>query len=316
MNQASTIPTRARALICLAILLLLAPSLAEAGKEPKKRVAVYGFENRTAKSNWEQRQIQQQMGNLGYAMAEKLMESLNKTGKFVVLDRLALGDVLAEQNLHGTAEAKPGEESRLTSAQAVIRGVITNVEVIGDEEGGLGFKKLNLNFKTNRVSIRLNIRIVDTTTGQVLQSQSVEGVAKKRGAGLSIQTEKLKTGLEGNRTLPLGKAADMAVEKAVEKIVSGMERIPWQGRVARVTGRHVYINAGRQENVEPGLRLRVFQEGARIIDPETNEDLGTRDEEIGIVEVEDVHARFAVAKVTAGQGFARGNIVRPAPELE
>lgn len=316
MKRASTIPTRARALICLAVILLLAPCLAEAGKEPKKRVAVYGFENRTAKTNWEQRRIEQQMGNLGYAMAEKLMESLNKTGKFVVLDRLALDDVLAEQNLHGAAEAKPGEESRLTSAQAVIRGVITNVEVIGDEEGGLGFKKFNLNFNTTRVSIRLNIRIIDTTTGQVLQSQSVEGVAKKRGAGLSIQTEELESDLEGNRTLPLGKAADMAVEKAVAKIISGMERVPWQGRVARVTGRHVYINAGRQENVDPGLRLRVFQEGARIIDPETNEDLGTRDEEIGIVEVESVHPRFAIAKVTAGQGFARGNIVRPAHDLE
>lgn len=311
MKRATNTPYRVHVLIWMTLVLLLAPSLAEAGKEPKKRVAVYGFENRATKTRYEQKYIQRMMGNLGYAMAEKLMESLNKTGKFVVLDRLALDDVLAEQNLKGTVGAKPGEKSRLTSAQAVIRGVITDVEVIGGEEGGFGFKKFNLNFNTTRVSIRLNIRIVDTTTGQVLQSQSVEGVAKKRGAGVTIKTENLDTDMKGNRTLPLGKAADMAVDKAVAKIIAGMESVPWQGRVARVTGRRVYINAGRQENVEPGLRLRVFEEGARIIDPETNEDLGTRDEEIGVVEVEDVQDRFAIAKVTAGQGFAPGNIVRP-----
>lgn len=42
-----------------------------------------------------------------------------------------------------------------------------------------------------------------------------------------------------------------------------------------------------------------------------NENLGSLDEEIGVIEVERVEPRFSVAKIIQGQGFAPGNLVRP-----
>ncbi len=40
-------------------------------------------------------------------------------------------------------------------------------------------------------------------------------------------------------------------------------------------GRRVVINAGSKQGIESSDRFLIFDEGERIIDPDTNEDLGT-----------------------------------------
>jgi len=287
--------------LCLAgLALTLFPTAGFAGKEPKKRVAVVDFENEAGYTRW---------GDLGGGMAEKLIEALIDTGKFVVLERQALTDVLAEHNLSNVAHVEPVVVGRLTSAQALIRGVITNVEDTDGEEGGFGIGKFRLRGKNQEVSVTVNLRLVDTVTGQILQSKTVEGIAKQRG--LQVRKKNGDGDVKVNRNHPVGKAVDDAVAQAVAQIVDGMESIPWQGSVSRVSGRQVFINAGYQENVEPGLELRVFEKGAEIIDKETNETLGRLDEEIGIIRIARVEPRFSVADVVQGDGFAAGNIVRP-----
>jgi len=242
-------------------------------------------------------------------MTEKLIEALINTGKFVVLERQALADVLAEQNLGNVAHVEPAVVGRLTSAQALIRGVITNVDSDEAEESRgipLG-KKIRVGIKNQKVSVKVNLRIIDTVTGQVLQSKTVEGVGRLRG----LRIRKGGADVKVKRDRAIGEALDDAVDLAVADIVDGMESIPWQGSLSRVSGRQVIVNAGYQENVEPGLELRVFERGAELIDRDTNETLGRLDEEIGIIRVVRVEPRFSVAEVVQGRGFAAGNIVRP-----
>ena len=65
-----------------------------------------------------------------------------------------------------------------------------------------------------------------------------------------------------------------------------------------------------------GRRLEgVFEPGEPLIDPDTNETLGSIDEEIGTIEIVRVEERFSVAKVVEGKDFAAGNIVRPVVEV-
>lgn len=303
------LPSRSRpsrALFALAALVSIAlPPLAHAAKEPKKRVAVIEFENNV-------RNLGRDWGDIGRGMADTLVEALIETDKFVVLERINLEDVVVEQNLDAVAPANPKVEARLTSAQALIRGVITHAEEVGGEGGGLSVAGMQIGGHNRKVVIKVNIRVIDSVTAQVIASKTVEGVARIRSLKLVGRTKKGNSAdLGGERTLPIGDAADAAVVMAVEEIVNGMERIPWQGTVARVSGSQIFINAGLQENVETGLQLRVFEKGATLIDYETNEDLGSLDEEIGIIEVEQVSPRFAVARILEGQGFAPGNIVRP-----
>jgi curli biogenesis system outer membrane secretion channel CsgG len=293
--------------LALAVLALaLAPLRAEAAKEPKKRVAVTSFTNeaRSYNSGW---------GDLGGGMTEKLSAALIDTDKFVVLERTNLDAVLKEQNLKHKAPVNPEQVARLTTAQALIMGVITNVETDGDAGDGAntGIGNLNVGIQHQSVTVKVNIRIVDTVTGQILQSKTVEGTAKKRKLNLATVFKGIHFAGKKSAETPIDEALDDAVEQAVSQIVAGLERVPWQGAIARVSGRQIFINAGGQENVEPGLRLRVFEKGKELIDTETNVDLGSLDEEIGLLEVERVETKFSVARIVQGQGFAPGNVVRP-----
>ena len=310
MSSSEIISHSCRAILCsLALILALEPNPSYAGKEPKKRVAVTDFENRAGYSQW---------GRLGRGMAEKLIEDLIATGKFVVLERIALADVIAEQNLDRLAPIRPDQEARLTQAQALIRGVVTDIEVTSGESGGVKVKRIRIGGKKQKTRVKVNIRIIDTVTGQIIESRTVEGLAQERGLKLISRSKKSKYGLDydGKSLETVGEAAEEAVAEAVQGIVDGMERIPWQGRIARVSGRQIFVNAGLRENVEPGLRLRVFEQGTELIDPNTNESLGSLDEEIGIIEVERVESGFSLARIIEGQGFASNNIVRPAYSLQ
>ena len=309
MPRSEIIPFRRLTATCLVgLALALSPGPGHAGKEPKKRVAVTDFENRAGYNQW---------NNLGRGMAEKLIEALIATGKFVVLERIALSDVVAEQNLDRLAPVRPDQEARLTKAQALIRGVVTDIQDTGGDRGGVTLRGVRIGGKKRQITVKVNIRIIDTVTGQVIESQTTEGIAREKGLKILGRTKKGKgVDYEGERKLPVGEAADLAVVNAVEGIIDGMERIPWQGRIARVSGRQIFVNAGLRENVEPGLRLRVFEQGTELIDPRTNESLGSLDEEIGIIEIEKVESGFSLAKIIQGQGFASDNIVRPADDLQ
>jgi len=302
MYSSTSSQHRLQAVLCtVGLLLALFPTAGFAGKEPKKRVAVTDFENQAG-------HYQYKWGGLGGGMTEKLIEALINTDKFVVVERQALTDVLAEQNLGNIAKVEPAVIGRLTSAQAVIRGVITNVESTEGQQGRIPLgKKIRLGIKNEFVTVTINLRIIDTTTGQIIESKTVEGIAKMRG--LRIRRSSSDVSLKLNH--PIGKALDDAVKQAVGQIVDGMESIPWQGSVSRVSGRQIIVNAGYQENVEVGLELRVFEQGAEIIDRGTNETLGHLDEEIGVIRIIRVEPRFAIGEIVQGRGFSQGNIVRP-----
>ncbi len=77
---------------------------------------------------------------------------------------------------------------RLTGAQALIRGVVTNIEATGGHEGGVRFGRVRIGGKQQKVSVKVNIRLIDTDTGQVLESKTVEGTAKKRAGNPSVRS--------------------------------------------------------------------------------------------------------------------------------
>jgi hypothetical protein len=48
------------------------------------------------------------------------------------------------------------------------------------------------------------------------------------------------------------------------------------------------------------------------VDPESGRNLGSPERRVGTIEVVTVEARFSVARVKDGAGFARGQVVRRA----
>lgn len=272
----------------------------------KKIVAVSRFENKTNYSG----QV-----HLGDGMADQLTDALMQSGEFVVLERQTLGDVMDEQDMAQSGrmmKSKSARTGKLTSAQALIKGTITEFEE-KSAGGGSGFsiKGFNIGSKKGEAHVGVIIRLIDSTTGQVLYSQRVEGKAKAGGLSFGVNVAGVGFGSEGFKKTPLGKAMQIAIDNAVEFIASKMRELPYQGRVIKVSGDTVYLNASANTGAQVGEVFTVYSVGEELVDPDTGELLGSEEETIGTVKIYEVKEKYAKARATNGaKGIKKGDIIR------
>lgn len=80
----------------------------------------------------------------------------------------------------------------------------------------------------------------------------------------------------------------VAVRKMVPRIVKIGGRLDWMGRVAKIIGTRIYINAGRSSGINIGDILKVITEGQEVYDPESGAMIGMSQGEVkGTLEVVD-----------------------------
>ncbi len=210
------------------------PTIEEAQKEdsmgPKARVAVTRFENKSAKGSYE----------IGEGMAEMLGNALFATNRFIVLERQAIGDVIAEQDFGASGRVKQETApviGEIEGADLLIMGTITEFEpgtagaggekevsfplpgrirreigdVLGGHKIGGGFKKAHL---------ALIVKVVDARTGRRLASEQIEGSATDiEGLG-ALSGGVLAASLHGYSKTPMEKAVRIAIEEAVKMIIA------------------------------------------------------------------------------------------------
>ncbi len=272
----------------------------------KKRIGVSGFEN---KSGWRGE------ARLGDGMAEMLTTSLINTGRFIVVERTDLGDILSEQRLQeqGKLAGITGPKTnRLIGAQILIRGAITEYEASkAGGAGGIAIKGIGIGMSGNVAHVALDLRIYDTSTGEVLQSHRAVGEAKSTGLALGGTSGDVAFGVGGYWKTPLGEATRKAINNAVNFIVREMEDVPWQSSIVKVDNNNVvYISGGQDVNMSTGNTYTVYSVGEELIDPATGLSLGQEEARTGRIEVTSVEEKFSKAKILEGSGFKYGDVVK------
>lgn len=205
------------------------------------------------------------------------------------------------------------------AASALVRGAVTKYEaaaggsglsISGGPLGGLLGGRAGTRSQTAVIEIAL--RLVDTSTGQVISTSSAEGRASSRTteAGLVESYGGARLGGEIFRTTPIGQAGQDAIVRAVEQIASGMRRVAWSAIVVDAGPSGVYLNAGTDRNVVPGLTLNVWRPGRTLTDPGTGEVLDVEMSRIGRVQVATVRDRLSIATVTEGGEPMRGDVLK------
>ena len=266
-------------------------SVVAAPPSPKKIVAVADFENKSGV--WAQI-------NIGQGMADMLTDALMKSGQFIVLERQALNAVIAEQNLGASGRATTTGAANIGGikrAQILIQGAVTEFEQT-TSGGSQGFKLYGVRVGSNRAEAHIAaiIRLIDTTTSQVLVSQRVEGSADRGGVDYGYAGGGFGFNQAGFSATPLGKATQIAIDQAVAFIASQMAAIPWRGKIIKVDGDQLYINAGSEGGIFEGALFMVFRPGNSVIDPDTGLDLGGEESFIGRLEIIKVHPKYALGK--------------------
>lgn len=236
---------------------------------PKRRIAVVDFENKTAYGQ----------NRLGSAATDVLITELTKTGKFVVVEREKLNKVLDEQKFQASGAIDPRtvvKIGKILGVNAIVTGVISQ---FGEKTQGSDY--LIVQSKKQIAETTVDVRVVDTETGQVLYADS------GKGAGKSTLRNVLGMGGRGGYDETLaGDTLRAAIVQFTDNIASQVNRRPWSCRIAAVKSGKLYLNAGPTMGVERGLELDCFHLGAEVLDPTTGLVLGNEEVSLGRAVVE------------------------------
>lgn len=255
-------------------------------------------------------------GTLEAGLTELLTSELLQTGRFIVVERSSLAEVQAEQSRGNEPSFwKEGKVSPrfipanfLLTIKAISSGPEQDalVGTITEGQGG--------GFRLKRAKVMLEVRLMDVSTAQVLESRVVEASATGGDLAAGVGAQGVMVGTAVFNASAAGKAVKEAIKKAV-RIVS--ERFPtdrWETRIAEVTeDGKIYIAAGSGEGLAPSYLLNLYRPGRPVIDPVTGVQLALTEQQIGQVRVEQVWDRYSVGSAISDTAPARGDILRPAP---
>jgi curli biogenesis system outer membrane secretion channel CsgG len=241
-----------------------------------------------------------------------VIDVLSQTGRFRLVERNVLDDVLGEQDLASSGRvAKPSGAAtgNVLGAEYLVQVVVTDYEtdvqgssgggglggLIGDRAGFLG----GLGFKSSEGRIGMNFRLVDAETSEVVFTKQIESVIKEGGltfGGLAVLGGGALGGFMSNYSkTPIGQAVIAGINEGVYELAKEIGVQPGQGSVVKVEGDRVWLNRGRGVVAE-GDELEVRSKGEELIDPETGISLGSSDETLGRVRVVRVEDRFSIAR--------------------
>lgn len=276
----------------------------------KQAIGVKGFSNEAGWSgSWQ----------LGDNLTTMLESALFDSGRFVVVQREQLKDVIAEQDLAASgrtaAAKKVAQTGKIRPAKYLASGAITEAtENTAGSDAGINIKGFRIGGGKNTAQITAIITLTDTTTGEIVGKERVVG--KAGGAGLRVgYSGSIGGDLGGFQKTPIGEAAQDVINQAAAFLAKKMEEFPFEGNVIKVTDRgQVIINRGSEFGVEVGQELAMVEEGEELVDPSTGELLGSEEgEQIGSVKVVKVSDKVSYCDITDGEKNPEiGTIVKAA----
>ena len=190
---------------------------------PKARIALADFDVKAAKAT----------GEIGAGLREMLITALVNSNRFRVVERQVLNAVMQEQELAASGAAAQGsgaQRGQIKTADIIITAAVTEFEPqasggaggIGGG-GGLGSGILGglLGASLNKAHMALDIRIIDTSTSEVLVATRVQGQASDIAGGFMagfFGGWALGGGLSAYANTPMEKAIRICIIEGVRYI--------------------------------------------------------------------------------------------------
>ena len=220
--------------------------------------------------------------NLGKVASVALRRNLERTGAFII-DKMGGKEFGNSKEVYaggGLKLVQLARKAKNTGANFVIFGRISDAR-IRERTDNVGIIR-----ETKSVAMAtLEIRLFDVNASKEVFTQSLKGNIDDSSYLFFGKNKKDRVAYRENL---LRHSVEEAIAQASEPILKTSNRLDWVGRVAKIIGNKVYINAGRESGIQLGDILRVVTEGREIYDPETGALIGTSKGEIkGTIEVID-----------------------------
>lgn len=273
----------------------------------KHAIGCKGFENQAGwQGEWK----------IGHNLSIMLESALFDTGRFVIVEREKLNDVIAEQDLVTEGRAaktkKVAKTGVIRPARYLGSGAVTEVEESqSGGGGGIAFKGIRLGAGKSKAQVTIIAKLIDTSTSEIVAKKRIVGKAGRGKLNVGLTSGDLSTDMGGFVKTPLGEAAQDCINQAAVFFAKSMEEIPFEGSVIKATAKGVIINRGEEYGIAAGQMLAMQTEGEELIDPDTGALLGREDgETIGKLKVTSVKEKFSYCEVLEGEEAPRpGTIV-------
>jgi len=270
------------------------------------RIAIWDFENNSEQRWW----FSNDLGPAARNQIDTAFSQSDKLSKqFSIIERDKLDLVMKEQGLSGTGaldQQTAAKVGQLLGVRYILTGAVDKFS-IEETKGGLG----GFGGKFTKAEAAINVRMIDTTTGERIFAVSGEDSVKKggvriKGANLSQEAE-------------WGVASE-AIEKAAKKVVEQLEKGDYasrlsaggvmggtEGKIIKVEGNRAGINMGAASGIQVGDAYEIVKMGEKLVDPDTGMVLGQDESTTGNGKVVEVQDRFAIIEFT-GKAAAKDTV--------
>ncbi|MBK5259312.1 MAG: CsgG/HfaB family protein [Thermoanaerobaculia bacterium] len=181
-------------------------------------VGVAEFTNETSAGWWS--------GGVGRDLAGMLSNELSNSGKFRVVERSKLDAVLGEQDLAESGrinKATRAKVGKVTGAKYLIFGNVSAFEEnTKGTGGGVSFRGVSVGGKKQDAYLAIDLRVVDTTTGDVEFSRTVEARSSGGGVNVGLYRGGFGGNLSKHQNTPVGKAIRGVLIEAVDYLTCAM----------------------------------------------------------------------------------------------
>ena len=260
----------------------------------RRKIAVVEFENKTAYGK----------GRLGTSCADILTTELGKSNKFILVEREKMDALLKEKRLQESGAFTPDElavNGKLLGLNAIVTGSISQFGVKTE-----GTDLLLYEGKKQIAEVTVDLRIVDVGTGKIIWTEAGKGQAIKK-----VSTVVGLGGRAGYDETLEGDALRAAIVKFVKNIIKRIDETIWSCYVAEVDNDKIYLDAGKESNLELGTKLKVVRPGKTITSPQTGLVIGTTEEPIGEIKVIEYFGdNGSIAKYISGSMPVKGDICK------
>ena len=236
---------------------------------------------------------------------EEIRRSLMSTGRFLIDNKNA--DVFPN-----SMRVFQGGGSNLSSLLNRAKGLGVNLIVYGrivdssirQKEDDVGFIKEVFLFGSSSVEVH----VIDVSTEQEVLVKKVEAFTEDKS--YQIQHISRENKYELRRDL-LRLATKMAVAKLIKPIWEKTKKKEWFGRIAKIVGKKIYINAGVESGVKIGDIMKVLTPSQEIFDPMSGALIGkTKGDVKSTIEITDFFGNNgAVGIIHSGGNVAPGDQV-------
>lgn len=258
----------------------------------KRKVAIARFSNETQSGT--SFLIDESGDRLGKQASDILSSKLASTGKFLMFERTDKDEVDSEKIISGL-------ESEGIGVDYLIIGSVAEFGRSTDS-ASKPFKRT----KNQRAYAKVNVRLVDVSTGRIIYSE--EGSGEAINTAQSRAFSKAETGFDQSLT---DKAISSAISSLVSSLVENMTNRQWKSYLLSKEDDMYVIAGGPAQGISVGTKLVVYKKGKKIKNPQTGAMIELPGKQVGHLEVaysygEDDFSEISFASLIDGsinEGF-------------